>query len=85
MGTIRASEIGAYLYCKRAWWYQKQGAPSQNQQELAGGSAYHVRHGRVVLQARLLWLSGWVMLFVGLTVLVIDLALRWLGSGPVVP
>jgi CRISPR/Cas system-associated exonuclease Cas4 (RecB family) len=84
MRTIRASEIGTYLYCKRAWWYQRQGVPSQNQQELAVGSAYHLRHGRMVIQAGLLRLAGWVILFLGITVFVIGLALQWLGS-PVGP
>jgi hypothetical protein len=51
MRTIRASEIGTYLYCRRAWWYQKRGTPSENQAELAGGSELHFRHGREVLAA----------------------------------
>jgi CRISPR/Cas system-associated exonuclease Cas4 (RecB family) len=49
MKTIRASEIGLYLYCKRAWWYQRQHAPNQNQAELAAGSDIHERHGRLVM------------------------------------
>lgn len=48
--TIRASEIGAYLYCRRAWWYQKLGKPSQNQAEMAAGSELHYRHGRSALR-----------------------------------
>jgi CRISPR/Cas system-associated exonuclease Cas4 (RecB family) len=54
---IKASEIGEYLYCQRAWWYRLQGATSANVQELASGSQAHAQHG---------WglrLSGWLRLF----------------------
>ncbi len=54
---IRASEIGAYLYCRRAWWYRKQGLEAENQAELATGSALHRQHGRQVLAAGLLSLA----------------------------
>ncbi len=50
MRTLRASEIGAFLYCKRAWWYQRHGQPSENQSEMAAGSEYHRQHGRQYLQ-----------------------------------
>jgi len=79
MRTIRASEIGTYLYCRRAWWYQSQGAPSQNQSELAGGSIYHHRHGRQVIRAGLLRLAGWILLLVALILLAAALTLQWLG------
>lgn len=51
MKIIRASEISTYLYCRRAWWYQKSGHPSQNSAELAAGQGIHERHGRSVLAA----------------------------------
>jgi hypothetical protein len=49
MRTLRASEIGAYLFCQRAWWYQKSGQASQNLGEMAAGSELHYRHGRAAL------------------------------------
>jgi hypothetical protein len=85
MRIIRASEIGTYLFCRRSWWYKLQGVPSQNQQELAGGSAFHLRHGRQVIRAGLVRITGWLLLLVGLTLLVIGLALEWLNSAPGLP
>ncbi len=50
MQTIRASEIGTYIYCRRAWWYQKHGAPSENLSLMAEGSELHYKHGRAAMQ-----------------------------------
>ncbi|GIV85084.1 MAG: hypothetical protein KatS3mg052_2091 [Candidatus Roseilinea sp.] len=51
--VIRASDIGQYAYCARAWWLiSVVGAPSANAAELQRGAAMHRRHGRAM------WLSG---------------------------
>ena len=70
MRTIRASEIGSYLYCARAWWYQKKGVQSSNQAELTGGTELHRRHGRQVLLADLLRLLAVILLLIALVLLV---------------
>ncbi|NTU74510.1 MAG: Dna2/Cas4 domain-containing protein [Anaerolineaceae bacterium] len=77
MRTIRASEIGTYLYCKRAWWYHSQGIESQNQTEMAEGSAYHRNHGRQVLTAMFLRAAAWIMLLAAVILLAIGIT-RWL-------
>jgi hypothetical protein len=79
MRIIRASEIGTWLFCNRAWWYQSQGEPNQNQSELAGGSAFHHRHGRQVLVSSVLRAAGWLLLIIAVTLLAVALTLQWLG------
>ena len=69
MRTLRASEIGSYLYCKRAWWYQRRGLDSENIAQLASGSEMHHLHGRAVLVSSLLRMVGY-LLILGALVLV---------------
>lgn len=71
MRTIRASEIGAYLYCQRAWWYQKNGQAPANLGELAAGSELHRRHGRAVLSAGCLHTLAYLVLLAALAVAVV--------------
>ncbi len=75
MKTIRASEISTYLYCQRAWWYQKSGHASENIAELAAGQGIHERHGRSVLAVGCLRL-----LAVGLLLLSLALLTAYLTS-----
>jgi len=62
MRTIKASEIGTYLYCQRAWWYQRKGAPNANQAELITGRAIHERHGRAVFASGCLRVMAYALL-----------------------
>jgi hypothetical protein len=75
MRTIRASELGNFLFCQRAWWYHLSGVQSQNQAELSGGSAFHHRHGRAVILASLLHSAGWLLILSALVILAIGLTL----------
>jgi CRISPR/Cas system-associated exonuclease Cas4 (RecB family) len=69
MRTLRASEIGTYLFCKRAWWYRGQGIESRNQAELAAGSELHRQHGRTTLIAGALRILAWLALLGALALL----------------
>ena len=66
MRLIRSSEIGTYLYCRRAWWYRNQGIESVNQTELAEGTDLHAKHGRQVLASTLTRTAGLVLLMIAL-------------------
>lgn len=70
MRTIRASEVGSYLYCARAWWYQQKGVPSSNQAEMNAGTQIHQQHGRQVMAADLLRLLAVILLLLALVLLV---------------
>lgn len=66
MRTVRASELGAYLFCQRAWWYQINGQPSQNLGEMAAGSELHLRHGRAALGVGCLRAVAYALLLLAL-------------------
>ena len=70
MPVIRSSDIGNYLYCRRAWWYRKQGFESENQTELAAGTEIHRKHGRKVLASSLNRSIAILLLFAALILLV---------------
>jgi CRISPR/Cas system-associated exonuclease Cas4 (RecB family) len=77
--VIRASEIGEYLFCKRAWWLRLQGMKSENRKALAAGTAEHEELARRVAltgclrtAAFLLFLTAITAAAVGITVLVLQ-------------
>ena len=70
MPVIRASDIGSYLYCRRAWRYRKDGVESENKAELAAGTELHHKHGRKALSALLLQTVGLVLLLAAILLLV---------------
>jgi hypothetical protein len=78
MRTIKASEIGSFLFCQRAWWYREQGVVPENQKELLSGSTFHQQHGRKLLAARLLRLAGWTLLLLALITAAVVLTLEWI-------
>ena len=70
MPIIRSSDIGTFLYCRRAWWYRLQGVESANQAELAAGTELHIKHGRQVLASSITRMIGLILLMIALIMLV---------------
>ena len=70
MKTIRASEVGSYLFCARAWWYRQQGVESTNQVEMTAGTELHRQHGRTVIASGLTRTLAVILLLVALALLV---------------
>ena len=76
MRKISASEIGTFLYCSRAWWYQHQGIESSNIQELANGSKLHHQHSRAVATSGLMKLAAYGMILAAIIMLSIYFVLQ---------
>ncbi|MDQ2808670.1 MAG: hypothetical protein M3Z04_17445 [Chloroflexota bacterium] len=73
---VRASELGQWSYCERAWWlrYMAKVEPSATgQARLAGGHLRHAEHGQGVAWAAALWRLGWIC-----AALAAVLAVAWL-------
>jgi hypothetical protein len=63
---IRASEVGQYGFCSRAWWLATvHGYRSANQAALQAGSRAHQRHGAKLSLARRGRRLGYILLGVG--------------------
>jgi hypothetical protein len=75
MRTVRASELGSFLYCRRAWWLRKLGVQPANQTELAAGSDWHAQQSGLIARASLLRLAAWAMIFVAAVLLAIGLTI----------
>ena len=74
---IRASEVGEYVYCARAWRLRREGVErTRGHEARAAGTAWHLEHGRGVrTAARLRTLSAAAALLALLCALAL-LALR---------
>ncbi|MEX1018199.1 MAG: hypothetical protein WDZ49_00995 [Litorilinea sp.] len=74
---VRASDIGRWAYCGRAWWLAVvREAPHQRPEQLAYGNRVHRAHGKTVAGAARLVRWGWILLALGLGGLIIS-ALIW--------
>ena len=67
---VIVSDIGNYLYCRRSWWYRKNGTPSENQAELFAGTELHKKHGRQVLASLLTRTVGLILFLAAILLLV---------------
>jgi CRISPR/Cas system-associated exonuclease Cas4 (RecB family) len=77
---IRASELGDYSYCSRAWWYRhvlKMSPPSTEAlSRLQEGTIAHQAHGRSVALSTTLRALGIALAILGIVALILALLTR---------
>jgi hypothetical protein len=66
---IRASEIGRWVYCQRAWWLSKEGYENRNVAALQTGLDVHQQHARQVAGAYRTWQLALIFLALGVLLL----------------
>jgi hypothetical protein len=68
---IRASEVGEYVYCARAWWLRRVvGLEPAGHERREYGTALHRRHGGAVAGSRTLMLLGIALALAALVLIV---------------
>lgn len=66
MEIIRASEVGEYIYCARAWWLRRvAGEEPEGAARRSEGILLHARHGRGLALGRLALWAGLALLLAG--------------------
>lgn len=76
---IRASEIGEYVHCNRAWWLGRvQGVENRNRRWMDAGTEQHRAHGQRVAFASIARIAFVVCVVIALAAGVL-LILRVLG------
>ncbi len=74
---IRASELGQYDYCAKAWWLGSiEGVQPSNVRELRAGTRAHEEHGQQVQRATQLQMVAIGLVVLGVIVLVTALFAR---------
>jgi hypothetical protein len=74
---IRASEIGQYDFCAKAWWLGSvEGVQPSNIRELQAGTAAHEEHGRKVRRAAQLQTVAFALIGLGALILMLALLTR---------
>jgi hypothetical protein len=75
--VIRASELGQYAFCAKAWWLGSiEGVPNANVREMDAGTSMHERHGQAVQLSAWLSRAGMICLLLGLLTLVLFVLTR---------
>jgi len=75
---VRASGMGEYVYCARAWWLRREGvSPTRGGEARAAGTRWHESHGRSVARARRLRLAAAVCIYIALALAIVLLLLSW--------
>ena len=72
MRPVRASEIGSYIFCQRAWWYSQRGVVPLSTQSLERGSSFHMKNWRITILSRLLRILAFVVLILGFSFIVVQ-------------
>lgn len=77
--VIRASEIGEYVHCHRAWWLgHVQGVENVNRAWMDAGTERHRAHGQQVVRATLMQNVAVALIVIALIALLL-LVLRFLN------
>ena len=76
---VRASDLSAWAYCRRAWWLANvRGVPHGRPDLLERGKSVHARHGAVVRRASSLRKWAWITLLAG-ALLLAATVLLWIA------
>jgi len=76
---IRASEIGEYVYCHRAWWLKRvRGLQSGHIRQLQAGQRHHRRHGVQVRKVSWMRKLAYVLIFFVVAIAVFQLLVGWM-------
>ncbi len=74
MRVIRASEIGEYVFCARAWWLRRvAGLEPAGHQRRVQGIRQHRRHGQMVGASRILLILAALLLLLAFLALLLAL------------
>lgn len=69
--VIRASEIGRWVYCERAWWMAAQGYENHNRAALQYGLDAHEQHAQQVAGAHRKQTTALIFMALGALLLLI--------------
>lgn len=72
--VLRASEVGLFAYCERAWGYRERGEASRNVASLAGGEARHRARAAAVVRLRAVIVLAVLMIAASVVLATLQLA-----------
>jgi hypothetical protein len=77
---VRASDIGAWAYCRRAWYLaQVRGVAHARPEVLQRGSEAHAHHGQQVRRANSMQRIGLWLLIAGLLLMLLLVVIFFMG------